>query len=68
MGSAILMLGWVSSEWPERGREPWACCRGTQWDSVQKTAAQVLCLPQKGGASAGKYAEANHLYTTLRSL
>jgi hypothetical protein len=30
MGSAILTLGWVFSERPERGREPWACCRGTQ--------------------------------------
>ena len=30
MGSAILMTDWVPSKWPERGREPWACCRRTQ--------------------------------------
>jgi hypothetical protein len=27
MGSAIVMLGWVSSEWPGKGRKPRACCR-----------------------------------------
>jgi hypothetical protein len=65
MGRVILNSGWVSLNQLERGREPWACCRGTQYRNQLHT---YCSCHGKEGASVEKYAEANRLHTTLESV
>ena len=47
MGSAILTLGWVPLEQPEREREPRACCRRPQHRN--QLSEYLDCLVLEGG-------------------